>query len=161
MGQGVLGSLVSWVSPWGFSVMLKTSLIWALKTSRITIELSNKTTSKPLGSSVSTRFRFGSYRVISLRCLNRAIVISGSLFFLLLPSGFVLLPESEQTYSLESFPSFFHLKLTFGVFSDAVGSLCVRSRVEFDGCRKLCCGISNSQHGSLFHDPGRDLITTC
>ncbi len=30
MGQGVLGNLVSWVSPWGFSVMLKTSLICAL-----------------------------------------------------------------------------------------------------------------------------------
>lgn len=161
MGQGAFGGGMAWVSSLGVSVMLKTSLIWALYTSRITIELSSKTTSKPFGSSISTRFRFGSYRVISLRCLKSAIVISGSLFFLLLPSGFVLLPESEQTYSLESFPSFFHLKLIFGVVSEAVGSLCVRSRVEFDGCRKLRCGISNSQHGSLFHDPGRDLTTTC
>ena len=71
--------------------------------------------------------------------------MSGSLCRLLLPSGLVDFPERLHDKSLEIFPSLFHLKLIFGVVSDAVGSLFVRSSVEVDGCLNVCCGISKSQ----------------
>lgn len=88
---------VSWLFLLGASPMLNTSLNCALKTSRITMAPRSTTTSRPLGSSISTLDKFGSYIVISLSCLNKAIVISGSLCFLLLPSGLVDLPAREHT----------------------------------------------------------------
>ncbi len=89
------------------------------------------------------------------------MVMSGSLCFLLLPSGFDDLPDKVHTKSLESLPSFLHLKPSLGVMSDAAGSLCVRSSAEVDGFRKLCCGISNSQHASDLQVPACHLIITC
>ena len=74
----------------------------------------------------------------SFRCLKREIVISGSLFLLLLPSGLVDFPDRKQTRSLDNLPSLFHLKLIFGVVSEAVGSLCVRSSAEVEGSLKVC-----------------------
>ena len=64
--------------------------------------------------------------------------MSGSLCLRLLPSGFLVLPERLHIRSLESFPSLFHLNSTFGVISEAVGSLWVLSSVEADGCLNVC-----------------------
>lgn len=63
------------------------------------------------------------------------------------------LPERLHIKSLDSF-SFFHLKPILGVVSEAVGSLCVRSSVDVDGCLNVCMGISNSQYDAEFHVAG-------
>lgn len=79
-----------------------------------------------------------------------AMVISGSLFFFLLPSGFVVFPERKQDRSFDSFPSLCQLNFNLGVTSEEAGSLSVRSMDEPDGWRKVCCGISKSQDAGEF-----------
>ena len=96
------------------------------------------------------------------RFLNRAMVMSGSLFPLLLPSSAsVDFPESKQTRSFDNLPSFFHLKFSFGVVCDAAGSCRLRSRLDVEGCRNDRCGSSNSQNEDPPHDPGFCRTCTC
>ena len=130
-------------------------------TSRMTTALSKRTTSNPFRSSISTLCKFGSYNVTSFNAWKMATVMSGSLFLLLLPSAFVVFPERKQARSLVNLLSFFHLNPILGVSSEAAGSFRVLSMDEVDGCRKLCCGISNSQEGAEPHDPGFCLTFTC
>lgn len=128
--------------------------------SRIVTAPRNNTTSKPLKSSISTRYRFGSYRVISRSPLKIEIVISGSfmplfLFFAALPfavSGIMaVFPNNKHTKSLDSLLSLRQPNRSLGVTSALAGSICVRSSVELDGCRKVCCGISKSHAAGVFH----------
>lgn len=130
------------------------------QTSRIVTAPRNNTTSNPLKSSISTRYRFGSYRVISRSPLKMEMVISGSfmplfLFFAGLPlvvSGIIaVFPNSKHTRSFDNLLSRRHPKRNLGVTSARDGSICVRSSVELDGWRNVCCGISKSHAAALFH----------
>ena len=121
----------------------------------------SRDTSRPFMSSISTRCRLGSYNVTSFNALNIATVMSGSLFFVLLPSGFVLFPERKHARSFDSLLSFLHLKVILGVTSDPAGSCWLRSRADAEGCRNVCCGISNSHDGVEPHDPDFCLTVIC
>src|SRR5436189_170448 len=87
--------------------------------------------------------------------------MSGSLFFLLVPSGFVLFPERKHARSFVNLPSFLHLNAILGVMSEPAGSCWLRSRAETEGCRNVCCGISNSHEGVEPQDPCFCLTTIC